>query len=202
MVFAARRTLVLAAALLALAACNNKKAASNFDQDMSMGSAKAPVTVIEYASVTCPHCAAFNADVFPAFKAKYIDTGKVHYIFREMPVHGAIDIAGFMLARCAGADKYFQVVDGIMRAQSQFETSAPRDVYLSVAKSAGMSQADFDKCENNDDATKKEVERTQKEAEEYNVNATPTFIVNGKTVGVGDVSLGDLSAVIDPLEKK
>src|ERR1700761_2807887 len=130
------RTAVVAAAALALVACKGgNHAAANFDQDMTMGPAKAPVTVIEYASVTCPHCAAFNADVFPSFKAKYIDTGKVHYVFRETPIHGAIDVTGFLLARCAGPDKYFKVIDAIMRDQEHVFAST-REAYLTIAESS------------------------------------------------------------------
>ncbi|HEY3814030.1 MAG TPA: DsbA family protein [Caulobacteraceae bacterium] len=197
------RTAVVAAAALALVACQDKnKAAANFDQDMTMGPAKAPVTVIEYASVTCPHCAAFNADVFPAFKSKYIDTGKVHYVFRETPIHGAIDVTGFLLARCAGPDKYFQVIDGIMRAQQQV-FATPREAYLSIAQSAGMNEKQFDACESDEAATKKFVERSKAEEDEYNVNSTPTFVINGKTLPPGDTTLDALSAEIDPqLAKK
>jgi protein-disulfide isomerase len=197
------RTLILACALVALAACNSdKKAASNFDQDMTMGSAKAPVTMIEYASVTCPHCAAWNSEVFPAFKAKYIDTGKVHYVFRETLIHPELDVIGYRLARCVGPEKYFQVVDGIMRAQSQFVNTPPRDVFLSIAQSTGMSEADFNKCVDDEDATKKLLERTETERKEFNVQATPTFIINGKQVGNGEATLDELSAAIDPLLKK
>ena len=195
------RIAAVAAAALALVACNSNKASANFDQDMTLGSAKAPVTVIEYASVTCPHCAAFNADVFPLFKAKYIDTGKVHYVFRETLIHPEFDVIGYRLARCVGPTKYFQVVDAIMRAQEQV-FAAPRDAYLNIAKSVGMSEGDFDKCVDDQAATKKLLDRIEKEREEYNVSGTPTFIVNGKTVGTGEATLAALSAEIDPLLAK
>src|SRR5277367_1630408 len=86
--------------------------------DMSLGNASAKVTVIEYASASCPHCAEFNNDVFPAFKAKYIDSGKIHYVFREFltpPV--PVAASGFLIARCAGKDKYFSVLDAIYHGQ-------------------------------------------------------------------------------------
>jgi protein-disulfide isomerase len=198
---AAPIAMVLAAGLLALAACD-KKAAANFDQDMTMGSAKAPVTMIEYASVTCPHCALWNAEVFPAFKKKYIDTGKVHYVFREALIHEELDVVGYRLARCVGPDKYFQVVDGIMRGQGQLAAGTPpREMFLSVAKSTGMSEKEFDDCEADEDARKKLYDRIVAEQKEYNVDHTPTFIVNGKEVGGGEASLEQLSESIDPLLK-
>ena len=195
------RTAVVAAAALALVACNDKKAAANFDQDMTMGPAKAPVTVIEYASVTCPHCAAFNADVFPGFKAKYIDTGKIHYVFRETPIHGAIDVTGFLLARCAGPDKYFKVIDAIMRDQ-QHVFASTREAYLAIGESAGLNEKQFDACENDDIATKKFLDRSKAEEAEYNIESTPTFVINGKTMPPGDTTLDALSAEIDPLLAK
>ena len=117
------RLLAAAACVMALAACS--KSATTVGaagpEDMSMGNPNAKVLVAEYASVACPHCAAFNNDVFPAFKAKYIDTGRVHYVLHEMLVGGQAEVtmaaAGFLVARCAGKDKYFPVVDEIFRAQ-------------------------------------------------------------------------------------
>ncbi len=201
MVGIARRTLALATAatlVVALAACDNKKANSSFDQDMTMGSAKAPVTVIEYASVTCPHCAAWNKEVFPVFKSKYIDTGKVHYVFRETLIHPEYDVIGYRLARCVGPEKYFQVVDAIMKSQSDI-FAAPRDGYLKIAESTGMSEADFNKCVDDEDATKKLLERIETERKEYNISQTPTFIVNGKQVPTEETSIAPLQSAIDPL---
>src|SRR5208282_4110607 len=96
----------------------------------------------------CPHCARFNDEVFPAFKAKYIDTGKVHYIAREaLTGDPAIAAAGFLTARCAGKDKYFQVVDAIYHGQEEMaRTGQPHQVLLNIAKSAGMTEAQFDAC--------------------------------------------------------
>jgi protein-disulfide isomerase len=200
---AAPTAMVLAAGLLALAACD-KKAATNFDQDMTMGSAKAPVTMIEYASVTCPHCAAWNAEVFPSFKKKYIDTGKVHYVFREALIHPELDMMGYRLARCEGPDKYFQVVDAIMRSQADIfadQGAHARDAFLTVAKSTGMNEKAFDACLSDDEEIKKQYARIEAEAKEYNIDHTPTFIIGGKEVGGGEASLEVLSATIDPLLK-
>ena len=195
------RTVALAVAALALVSCNGKKSAANFDQDMSLGNPKAPVTVIEYAAVTCPHCAAFNAEEFPQFKAKYIDTNKIHYVFREFPVHGSVDVIGFMLARCAGPDKYFKVVDAIMRDQEHVFANT-REAYLAIAESAGLSEKQFDACESDEAATKKFLDRVKTEGEEYTVNSTPTFVINGKTMPPGVPTLDSLYGEIDPLLAK
>ena len=103
-------------------------------------------------------------------------------MFREALIHPEFDVIGYRLARCVGPAKYFQVVDAIMRSQEQV-FAAPRDAYLNIAKSVGMSEGDFDKCVDDQAATKKLLDRIEKEREEYNVSGTPTFIVNGKTVG-------------------
>jgi protein-disulfide isomerase len=191
------RTAAVAVAALALVSCDGKKTAANFDQDMSLGNPKSPVTVIEYAAVTCPHCAAFNSEEFPAFKQKYIDTGKIHYVFREYPVHGSYDVIGFMLARCAGPDKYFKVVDAIMRDREHVFANT-REAYLAIAESAGLSEKQFDACENDQAATKKFLDRVKTEGEEYNVTSTPTFVINGKTMPPGVPTLDALYGEIDP----
>src|ERR1700749_1789024 len=135
--------LLSALAVMSLAACSPKTggAAGALPDDMDMGNAQSKVTVVEYASVGCPVCAKWQREVYPAFKAKYIDTNKVHYVFREMLVGGGAEIqvaaSGFLVARCAGKDKYFAVNDAIFKDQEQaFE--APRETLLNVAKSVGM----------------------------------------------------------------
>ena len=120
MVSRLRLALLLAAGVLAATAgaqAAPHKAAKPNDStaaDMSLGSPTAPVTVMEYASPSCPHCAHFNEAIFPAFKAKYVDTGKVRYVLREAPIHPDLDAAAFLLARCAGPAGYFKVIDGVM----------------------------------------------------------------------------------------
>ena len=125
--------LVAVAGLLLLAACSRGSAASS--EDMSMGDPKAPVKMVEYASASCTHCATFNNEVFPAFKAKYIDTGKVHYTLKEfLTPPNELAAAGFLTARCAGKDKYFTVLDAIFRGQQEiFQTGDMRGVLLRVA---------------------------------------------------------------------
>ena len=113
--------------------------------EMAMGDDKAPVTVIEYASMTCPHCAHFQETTFPELKKRYIDTGKVRYIFREFPLD-SLAAAAFMLARCAGKndkDKYFALVDTLFRQQRTWAVEKPLPPLLAIAKQAGLHRADL-----------------------------------------------------------
>ena len=194
-----RRVAVMALAAVSLAACSGgggSKSAAGFDQDMTQGDPKAPVTVIEYASTSCPHCAKYNADDFPALKKQYIDTGKVYYVFRETPIHPQLDGPAYLLARCVSKDKYFNVIDAIMRGQSEYfapsVTSGPnadeqisqafRTVLLRTAQSQGLSEDQALKCMSDPAAAAKLSDRVQAEAKQYDVDSTPTFIVNGKKV--------------------
>jgi protein-disulfide isomerase len=195
----ARRAAVLALAAVSLAACSGgggSKSAVGTDQDMTLGDPKAPVTVIEYASTSCPHCAKYNADDFPALKKQYIDTGKVYYVFRETMIHQSLDGPAYLLAGCVSKDKFFNVVDALMRGQSEYfapsVTSGPnaddaiaqayRSVLLRTAASQGLSDDQAMKCMSDSAAAAKLSDRLVAEAKEYDVSGTPTFIVNGKKV--------------------
>ncbi|WDI32282.1 DsbA family protein [Hyphococcus flavus] len=155
--------------------------------DMVLGSADAPVTVIEYASTTCPHCATFHATVFPAIKEKYVDTGKVRFVFREFPTAPAnLAIASSMLARCAtdkgGIDAYFLVLDALFKTQRTWIGSAtPRVELLKIASQAGMSEADFDACVQREELLEFLNENINEAVDKYEINATPAFVVNGET---------------------
>ena len=195
-----RRALVLVAALsVSLAGCDKLFGAKDAvtADDMSMGSTSAKVTVIEYASASCPHCARFNNDVFPAFKAKYIDSGKVHYVFREFltpPVEVAA--AGFLTARCAGKDKYFSVLDAIYHGQeAMFQSGDFRGSLQRIAQSAGLSEAQFNACVEDDKAIKALNDRVDRYAKEDNITGTPTFFVNGKKLD-GEQTLASLDTAI------
>jgi protein-disulfide isomerase len=197
----------LAAAVLAffaLAAAAAARAAP--DEDMSLGSPKAAVTVIEYASPTCPHCARFNAEVFPAFKAKWVDTGKVRYVLREAPIHPDLDAAGYLLARCAGPANYFKVVDALMRAQSEYYgpnvdgedgvATAYRGALFRIAGSVGLSQSKSFDCMTDQAGLDSLFKRTDREMAQYDVHMTPTFVVNGVKIAEQDVDLAALDAAI------
>ena len=194
----ARRTILAAAAAvatLALAACGGGSGAVTSD-DMTLGKADAPVTVIEYASLACTHCGRWENDVFPAFKAKYIDTGKVHYVFREFITSPPeLAAAGAMLARCTGKDKYFTTVQAVYHAQEEiFTTGDIRGPLLRIAETAGMSEADFDKCVGDEKAMAAFNARVEKYAKEAKIEGTPTFIINGDKYDKGEMSLAEIDA--------
>jgi len=203
----ARRSLFVgaAAAALTLAACNKGSGGSvDVSQDMSLGSADAKVTVIEYVSPTCPHCATWYKEVFPGFKKKYVDTGKVRYVMREMPIHGAVDYAVFMLARCAGKERYFNVVDGAWNSLGELlaDQRQQRQWIMRLGASAGMSEADTDKCISDKKVLEQMNARVEKSAKEFTVEYTPTFVINGKKFdSPSPPTLAELSAKIDPLLK-
>jgi protein-disulfide isomerase len=183
---------------IALGACQKAGSDAVNAEDMSMGNPAAKVTMIEYASVSCPHCARFDMDVFPAFKAKYIDTGQVRYVAREaLTGDPAIAAAGFLTARCAGKDKYFQVVDAIYHAQQEMFTGGePHAVLLNIARSAGLTDSQFDSCIKDDAALKALNARWEHYVKDDNINATPTFVINGKVYNKGEMSLPELDAAV------
>lgn len=195
------RKLAGAAALsvvLALAACSGQDAAPA-EGDMALGAPEgAKVTVVEYASVTCSGCAAWNEQVWPQFKARYVDTGKVRYVFREFPTPPQdMAVVGFLLARCAGEDKYFHVVDQIMRSLPALHSGTPpRDILLRTARDAGLSEAQFQTCVADPEGVAA-MEKRIKAAQDAGVTGTPTFMINGEVVA--DRSLDGLSQRIDPL---
>jgi len=195
-----RSLAVLITGLLAaftLAACQKTSDPVAAD-DMSMGKATAPVTMVEYASVSCPHCARWNADVFPAFKAKYIDTGRVHYVAREaLTGDPAIAAAGFLTARCAGKDKYFQVVDAVYHGQEEMQrTGQPHQVLLNIARSAGLTDAQFEACIRDEKSLAALQARWDHYVKDDKINGTPTFVINGKVYDKGEMSLADLDSAI------
>ena len=194
--------LLVALMVFGAAACSPKAgggSAAALPDDMSMGNAQAKVTVVEYASVGCPVCAKWQREVFPAFKAKYIDSGKIHYVFREMLVGQGPEIAvaasGFLVARCAGPDKYFAVTDAIFKNQEQ-AFQAPRETLLEIAKSVGMTEDGFNKCINDEKAIQALNDRVERHTRNDHVNSTPTFVINGKAMEPGFHTLEEISAAI------
>jgi len=163
-----------------------------------LGSPDAPVTVVEYASMTCSHCATFHTDVFPELKKKYVDTGKVRFIFREFPFE-PVATAAFMLARCVPDDKYFPMVSTLFETQKSWAFSKdPAAGLLAVARQAGMSQADFEKCLTDKDLARKVQESAQYGNTALGVNATPTFFIEGKKVS-GAMSVAEWDKELAPL---
>jgi protein-disulfide isomerase len=202
-----RRAAIAAAALAtmgALAGCNSGGGAGASAQgDMALGAPEgAKVTVVEYASVTCPHCAAWQEETWPAFKAAYVDTNKVRYVFRELPTPPApVAVAGFEIARCAGEDKYFDVVHTIMSSQGEWRAGVnPRDTLFRVGNGAGLSNSQIEACITNEAALKAADDRA-KAASGAGVTGTPTFFVNGVKVETpgsqSGTSMADLSKAIE-----
>ncbi|MES1203808.1 MAG: DsbA family protein [Pseudomonadota bacterium] len=154
--------------------------------DMEIGDPKARVRLVEYASLTCPHCAAFHADVWPKLKANYIDTGKIRFAFREFPTPPQeVALAGFQLARCGpqpDATRYFAVVDVLFDQQQAIfagmEKGALREELLRIAKAAGISEEAFEACVTDPEGGKR-VSATVAKAEKLMVKGTPTFFLNG-----------------------
>jgi len=167
--------------------------------DIVLGSDKAPVTIIEYASMTCPHCAHFSTTTFPELKQRYIDTGKVRFIMREFPLD-ALAASGFMLARCAGKDKYMAVVETLFAKQPDWIVDEPLAPLRAIAKQFGFTEETFDQCLSNQKVLDGIQAVRDHAVKKLGVNSTPTFFVNGKKL-VGDVSLDAMANEIDPYLK-
>jgi protein-disulfide isomerase len=162
-----------------------------------LGSADAPVTIVEYASMSCPHCAHFDATTFDEFKLKYVDSGKVRYIFREFPLN-APAYAAAMVARCAPADRFFDVIHAYFRNQDEWLSSQDlKGSTFEIAEPFGFSQQSFDACLANQ-ALFEGLEAVKKRGVAFGVQATPTFFINGKKLE-GALSLEQLDQEIAPL---
>ncbi|MGK9050373.1 DsbA family protein [Xaviernesmea oryzae] len=176
--------------------------------EMVIGDEKAPVTIIEYMSMTCPHCAHFHNTTFDTIKTKYVDTGKARFIIREFPFD-PVATAAFMLARCnpqnpaelATAAQYFPMVSMLFKQQRNWAAPADgnvRNALLQSVKLAGYSQQSFEACLTNQKLLDEVNAVVKRGADEFGVNSTPTFLINGKKYS-GDMSVESMSALIDSL---
>lgn len=206
----AKTTVLISASALLINACSDKgtstaksadskRTAFEVSTDHALGSADAPITVVEYASVACGHCANWHESVWPDLKSRYVDTGKVRYIYREFPT-GNVSLAtvGHLLANCAGDDKFFGMIGVQMKRQSQLLGAGSRvkEEYVALAKSAGMSEADFDACMSNQD----QIDRLNTIADDGSnagVTGTPTFFVNGQKEQI--FTIEDFDKLLGPL---
>ena len=168
--------------------------------DIMIGSDKAPVTIIEYASMTCPHCAHFSENTFPELQKRYIDTGKVRFIFREFPLD-ALAAAGFMLARCAGNDKYMPMVETLFAKQADWVVKEPLPPLKEIAKQFGMTEDSFNACLANQKGLDAIQAVRDHAVDKLGVNSTPTFFINGKKF-IGDLTMDQISKEIDPYLKE
>lgn len=191
----------------ALAATSAFALAPPSTENMSLGNPKAKLQLDEYASASCTHCAHFNNDVFPAFKKKWIDTGKVHYTLHEfLTPPENVAAAGFLVARCAGPDKYFAVLDDFFHRQAEmYEKRDLKTPLMASGKVGGLDEAAVTACVQD----KPQIEALQtrlKAAADAGVTATPTFYLNGVMVGEGAMTLDQLDAAIakakPPAKKK
>lgn len=166
--------------------------------EKTLGSPDAPVTVIEYASMTCGHCAHFAATTFPAFKEKYIDTGKVYFILREFPLD-PLAAAAFMLARCAPEDQYFNMVELFFAQQKNWAfTNDPVNGMFNLVKQVGFTQQSFEACLTNQQLLDGINAVKDRGADVFKISATPTFFVNGQRVQ-GAQSLEEFDKILEPL---
>ncbi|SIR10844.1 Protein-disulfide isomerase [Rhizobium sp. RU20A] len=164
----------------------------------ALGKADAPITVVEYMSMTCPHCAHFHNTTFEPIKEKYIDTGKVRFIIREFPFDPRA-AAAFMLARCAPEGQYFPMVSMLFKQQQQWATAENgRDALLQMSKLAGFSQQTFEECLTNQKLLDDVNAVMQRGNKDFGVNSTPTFFINGKKYS-GDMSVEAMSGIFDAL---
>jgi protein-disulfide isomerase len=168
--------------------------------ELTLGSPEAPITVVEYASMTCGHCAHFHNTVFPQLKEKYIDTGKAHFILREFPLDN-LAVAASMLARCSGGDKTFPLISALFAKQDDwaFVRGDPRPELLKFAKQAGFTKESFDKCLTDQKLLDEVVAVRTRASQVFGVDATPTFFVNGKRLS--GVSLEDFEKAFAPILK-
>jgi len=169
--------------------------------DEVMGKPDAPITIIEYSSLTCPHCAKFHADTMPQIKKDWIDTGKAKLIVRDF-VWDPLAQAAAMISHCSG-DRYFAFLDTFFHSQQNWLHAAqPLDAMKSIARLGGMSPDQVDKCLQ-DRALLSEILARKEDAEKtYGVDSTPTFIVNGKLVAAGDKDYDYFNKLLVAAQKK
>ena len=152
-------------------------------EEMVIGSEDAANTIVEYASMTCSHCAKFQAEVFPELKTKYLDTGKAKYILREFPLD-TLATAAFMVAHCS--DRYYPMIDALFETQSVWavQGSEGKDKLLQISRQAGFSKERFDECLADKELFKKIVDVRDRGHEAFQIDTTPTFFVNGKRLSI------------------
>jgi protein-disulfide isomerase len=208
MIDSTRRTLLVSSAALALSAlvpalAEDAKTIDLTDLmtppeegDMILGSETAKVTLVEYASASCPHCAAFYNDVYVKLKTDYIDTGKLKFVFREF-AHNDQAMAAFMVARCSPKEKYFPLIDIYFKTQQKWVPDAYNQL-KDIAKQTGMTETDFEACLKNEKVAKGVWDVRDKADKKYGVQGIPTLFLNGKNYD-GERTYAAMKAAIDPL---
>ena len=167
-----------------------------YPDDMFMGKADAKVTVFEFASLSCPHCAAFNNDVLPKIKADYMDKGLVRWIYRDFPLNRDAFLAA-ILTHCASPIRYFAMVDSLFHSQSYWETQPDVLVALKqIGASEGVDEKTYDACIDDQALKDKILARLKEASDKFQVNATPSFIINGKLYS-GEMPYEDFKRILD-----
>jgi protein-disulfide isomerase len=166
--------------------------------DMIQGSETAPVTIVEYASLTCPHCREFAVKTFPELKKRYIDTGKVRFIFREFALND-IDLLAIVTVRCAPKDRFFPLVETLFEKQDMWAVNNPVPPLLGIAKQAGFTDETFKACASNQQIIEG-VKAQRETGSKLGVNSTPTFFINGEK-HVGGMPIEELEKLIQPYLK-
>ncbi|CUI57145.1 thioredoxin domain-containing protein [Cognatishimia activa] len=168
--------------------------------DMVLGNADAPITVIEYASYTCPHCATFHENTYPQLKADYIDTGKVKFVFREI-YFDRFGLWASMIARCGGQERFFGITDLLMKGQSNWARAgdpvAIADEIRKVGRLAGLQDEQLQACLQDEDNAKALVAWYEQNATADDISSTPSFVINGTKYG--NMSYEDFKGVLDGL---
>ena len=169
--------------------------------EMAIGADDAPVTMIEYSSLGCPHCASFHRDALPRLKKEYIDTGKVRLIYRDFPL-GSPALAASMIARCAGKDRYFGFVELLFRSQKDWSRGDnPLEALTRVARFGGMSATDVQACLKNQALLDRMQEVARDAQFDHEINSTPSFILDGKKIS-GNLAYEDFKDLIEQALKK
>ncbi len=169
--------------------------------DFIIGEATAPVTIIEYASLTCPHCARFHGQVLPALKKELIESGKVRLVYRDFPLD-QLAMAGSVLARCAGRDRYFAFIDVLFRDQSRWARSQdPVQALSQIARLGGMGKEKFQSCLRDQKLQESILKQRLDGSQKYQVSSTPTLIINGKKFS-GGLTLDQIKAVVATMTPK
>ena len=182
----------------AQAAASDAQSSGQQLEDIVLGDPDAPVTVIEYASMTCPHCASFHTDTLPQLKEQYIDTGKVKFILREFPLDN-LAAAASLLARCVEQDKYYDFVDVLFEKQSQWANADdPLQELRQISKLAGFTEARFNSCLRDQEKLDYIQQVRDTGNQKYDIRSTPTLIINGQKLE-GNQSISALQQVIDPM---
>lgn len=164
--------------------------------EMSIGSPDAPVTLNEYSSLTCGHCANFHVVTLPEIKKNYVDTGKVRIVFHDFPLDN-LAFAAAMISRCAGSARHFELFDRLYHTQENWARSEdPRSALIAIARFSGLTAEDVDQCLTSEELTKGVQAASQADQALYNINATPTFVINGEKIE-GAINYDDFKGVLD-----